>query len=185
MTSPLQQFRLSPDLWSWPVTPGVAGAGSWIQLPTTALTRKEQVFIERVWKAFVVNFERAHKRELSNIRPAKIFAGWLIKSGHNQGSIAQQMKLLSLFYRHLACGTQSTVRPKLPSAFIKWLRGHVCCKEQYAHLASIASYLPSYKLIYAPVTALGEPIRFLFSYAGIEFVDERFNEEDWPKLSRC
>jgi len=42
--------------------------------------------------------------------------------------------------------------------------------------------MPSYKLIYFPVTALAEPIRFLFSYADIEFVDERFDKNDWPKL---
>ncbi|XP_024870960.1 glutathione S-transferase-like [Temnothorax curvispinosus] len=43
--------------------------------------------------------------------------------------------------------------------------------------------MPSYKLSYFTATALGEPIRFLFSYAGIEFVDERFDyEKDWPKL---
>ncbi|XP_036147084.1 glutathione S-transferase-like [Monomorium pharaonis] len=42
--------------------------------------------------------------------------------------------------------------------------------------------MPSYKLIYFPVTALGEPIRFLFNYAEIDFVDERFEIEDWPKL---
>lgn len=44
------------------------------------------------------------------------------------------------------------------------------------------SNMPSYKLIYFPVTALAEPIRFLLSYAGIEFVDERFDRDDWPKL---
>ncbi|XP_011702075.1 PREDICTED: glutathione S-transferase-like [Wasmannia auropunctata] len=42
--------------------------------------------------------------------------------------------------------------------------------------------MPSYKLIYFPVTALAEPIRFLFSYAGIEFVDERFDRNDWPNI---
>ncbi|TGZ53221.1 Glutathione S-transferase [Temnothorax longispinosus] len=44
------------------------------------------------------------------------------------------------------------------------------------------SNMPSYKLIYFPITALGEPIRFLFSYAGIEFVDERIDLNDWPKI---
>ncbi|KAL6268618.1 hypothetical protein P5V15_001750 [Pogonomyrmex californicus] len=42
--------------------------------------------------------------------------------------------------------------------------------------------MPSYKLIYFPVTALAEPIRFLFSYANIDFVDERFDRDDWPKI---
>lgn len=42
--------------------------------------------------------------------------------------------------------------------------------------------MPSYKLTYFPVKAMGEPIRFLFSYGGAEFIDDRFNEEDWPKI---
>ncbi|KAJ8664901.1 hypothetical protein QAD02_006563 [Eretmocerus hayati] len=42
--------------------------------------------------------------------------------------------------------------------------------------------MPSYKLTYFPVKALGEPIRFLLSYANIDFVDDRFDKEDWPKI---
>lgn len=48
--------------------------------------------------------------------------------------------------------------------------------------------MPSkYKLTYFPVKALGEPIRFLFKYGGIEFEDVRFNVDDWPQLkpSNC
>ncbi|KAK7864595.1 hypothetical protein R5R35_003186 [Gryllus longicercus] len=41
---------------------------------------------------------------------------------------------------------------------------------------------PKYKLTYFPVMALGEPIRFLFSYGGIEFEDYRFDRENWPDL---
>ena len=39
-----------------------------------------------------------------------------------------------------------------------------------------------YKLTYFPVTALGEPIRFLFSYAGTPFDDERINKDVWPEI---
>ncbi|CAK9795445.1 Glutathione S-transferase [Anthophora quadrimaculata] len=42
--------------------------------------------------------------------------------------------------------------------------------------------MPTYKLTYFPVAALGEPIRFLFNYAGIPFEDDRFNRDDWPKI---
>ncbi|EFN78063.1 glutathione S-transferase [Harpegnathos saltator] len=42
--------------------------------------------------------------------------------------------------------------------------------------------MPSYKLTYFSVKALAEPIRFLFSYADIEFEDDRFNRDDWPKI---
>ncbi|XP_076656366.1 uncharacterized protein LOC143361011 [Halictus rubicundus] len=42
--------------------------------------------------------------------------------------------------------------------------------------------MPTYKLTYFPVTALGEPIRFLLSYGGAEFEDYRFDKKDWPKI---
>nr|WEU54066.1 glutathione s-transferase sigma-1 [Protohermes costalis] len=46
----------------------------------------------------------------------------------------------------------------------------------------MVSTASSVKLTYFPVTALGEPIRFLLSYGGVKFEDFRFNREDWPKL---
>ncbi|KAK0182785.1 hypothetical protein PV327_000884 [Microctonus hyperodae] len=42
--------------------------------------------------------------------------------------------------------------------------------------------MPSYKITYFPVKALAEPIRFILSYAGVEFEDERFERENWPKI---
>ncbi|KAH0950950.1 hypothetical protein HN011_004073 [Eciton burchellii] len=42
--------------------------------------------------------------------------------------------------------------------------------------------MPTYKLTYFPVKALAEPIRFLLSYADIDFVDDRFDKADWPKI---
>ncbi|XP_012268124.1 glutathione S-transferase-like [Athalia rosae] len=42
--------------------------------------------------------------------------------------------------------------------------------------------MPTYKLTYFPVKGLGETIRFLLSYGGVEFEDARFQIEDWPKL---
>ncbi|XP_011698169.1 PREDICTED: glutathione S-transferase-like [Wasmannia auropunctata] len=44
--------------------------------------------------------------------------------------------------------------------------------------------MPSYKLTYFHLTALAEPIRLVFNYAGIEFVDERIDKNDWPKLKQ-
>jgi len=41
--------------------------------------------------------------------------------------------------------------------------------------------MPTYKLSYFPVTALGEPIRAIFALAGIPFEDERVPGEEWGK----
>lgn len=42
--------------------------------------------------------------------------------------------------------------------------------------------MPFYRLTYFPVTALAEPIRFLFSYAGTPFDDERISKDVWPEI---
>ncbi|KDR24333.1 glutathione S-transferase-like [Zootermopsis nevadensis] len=39
-----------------------------------------------------------------------------------------------------------------------------------------------YKLSYFCVKALGEPIRFLLSYGGVEFEDYRFEKEQWSQI---
>ncbi|XP_063977327.1 uncharacterized protein LOC135162608 [Diachasmimorpha longicaudata] len=42
--------------------------------------------------------------------------------------------------------------------------------------------MPTYKVIYFPVKALAEPIRFLLSYGGVDFQDERFDRANWPTI---
>jgi glutathione S-transferase len=41
---------------------------------------------------------------------------------------------------------------------------------------------PQYKLTYFDLTGLGEPIRFLLSYGGLDFVDQRVTKEEWVAL---
>jgi len=41
---------------------------------------------------------------------------------------------------------------------------------------------PKFKLSYFNVKALGEPIRFLFAYGGIDFEDIRISHEEWAVL---
>ncbi|XP_058796255.1 glutathione S-transferase-like [Phymastichus coffea] len=42
--------------------------------------------------------------------------------------------------------------------------------------------MTAYKFTYFNAKALGESIRMLFHYGGVEFVDDRVNFEDWPKI---
>ncbi|XP_070495369.1 uncharacterized protein [Chironomus tepperi] len=44
--------------------------------------------------------------------------------------------------------------------------------------------MPVYKLHYFNITGLGEPIRFLFKYGGIEFEDIRYDAEAWPEAKK-
>lgn len=41
---------------------------------------------------------------------------------------------------------------------------------------------PAYKVTYFELTALGEPIRFLLSYGGLEFEDKRIPKGQWPTV---
>ncbi|KAK0182027.1 hypothetical protein PV327_000199 [Microctonus hyperodae] len=42
--------------------------------------------------------------------------------------------------------------------------------------------MTTYKLTYFNITGLGEPIRYLLSYGGIKFEDQRVSFEEWPAL---
>ena len=41
---------------------------------------------------------------------------------------------------------------------------------------------PKYKLYYFDIRGLGEQIRILFAYGGIEYEDIRISQEEWPAL---
>ncbi|XP_076239033.1 glutathione S-transferase-like [Calliopsis andreniformis] len=43
---------------------------------------------------------------------------------------------------------------------------------------------PSYKLIYFNARGRAEHIRYIFAYAGIDYVDERIPKERWPELKK-
>ncbi|KAG5667803.1 hypothetical protein PVAND_015772 [Polypedilum vanderplanki] len=42
--------------------------------------------------------------------------------------------------------------------------------------------MTKYKLTYFNFVALGEPIRFLLSYGGVDFEDNRIEWKDWPEI---
>jgi hypothetical protein len=44
---------------------------------------------------------------------------------------------------------------------------------------------PTYKLTYFNTKGLGEPIRWLLSYGGVEFEDNRIEKADWPEIKPC
>jgi glutathione S-transferase len=41
---------------------------------------------------------------------------------------------------------------------------------------------PNYKLVYFDFRGKGEPLRWIFAYAGVKFDDHRINYQDWPSL---
>ncbi|XP_017881708.1 glutathione S-transferase-like [Ceratina calcarata] len=43
---------------------------------------------------------------------------------------------------------------------------------------------PTYKLIYFNVRGRAEHIRYIFAYAGVDYVDERIPVERWPELKK-
>ena len=42
--------------------------------------------------------------------------------------------------------------------------------------------MPTYKLSYFDVNALGEPIRFMLSYMNQKFEDNRIKSKEWPAI---
>ncbi|KAF7991206.1 hypothetical protein HCN44_002768 [Aphidius gifuensis] len=57
-------------------------------------------------------------------------------------------------------------------------------KEWVAKRPDIENFkkMPSYKLTYFNITGLGEPIRYLLSYGGVDFEDKRVSFDEWPAL---
>ena len=45
---------------------------------------------------------------------------------------------------------------------------------------------PNYKLIYFNARGRAEHIRYIFAYAGVDYVDERISKDrNWPELKKC
>ena len=44
---------------------------------------------------------------------------------------------------------------------------------------------PQYKLIYFNARGRAEHIRYIFAYAGIDYIDERIPKERWPEIKKC
>lgn len=42
--------------------------------------------------------------------------------------------------------------------------------------------MPKYKLTYFNFIALGEPIRFILTFAGVDFEDNRIEWSQWPEI---
>lgn len=56
------------------------------------------------------------------------------------------------------------------------------CFSKIIEMSAQPSENPTFKLRYFNLKALGEPIRMLFAYGGIEFEDIRIESSDWPAL---
>ncbi|KAG8036718.1 hypothetical protein G9C98_004040 [Cotesia typhae] len=54
--------------------------------------------------------------------------------------------------------------------------------QRIAYTAVAVKPQPKFKLTYFPSKALAEPIRFIFSYAGVEFEDHRFERDNWLNI---
>ncbi|XP_025988454.2 glutathione S-transferase [Solenopsis invicta] len=48
----------------------------------------------------------------------------------------------------------------------------------------MAGEQPKYKLIYFNARGRAEHIRYIFAYAGIDYIDERISDESWPRLKK-
>ncbi|KAG8223843.1 hypothetical protein J437_LFUL007864 [Ladona fulva] len=55
---------------------------------------------------------------------------------------------------------------------------------QKAKFCRSEAMAPKYRLTYFPVTVLGEPIRMLLSYGGVQFEDRRVTTEEWARMKK-
>ncbi|KAF8363340.1 hypothetical protein PRIPAC_90263 [Pristionchus pacificus] len=51
-------------------------------------------------------------------------------------------------------------------------------------LPAIEKHMPHYKLTYFNVRGRGEPVRMMFTIAGVPFEDKRIDKADWPELKK-
>jgi len=48
----------------------------------------------------------------------------------------------------------------------------------------MAEEQPRYRLIYFNARGRAEHIRYIFAYAGVDYIDERVSNDRWPELKK-
>ncbi|APG77102.1 RNA-dependent RNA polymerase [Hubei narna-like virus 18] len=93
-----------------------------------------------------VVIEAIHRRPFTNLVPAKMFAGWLIRASRGPGGqkyVCQQIKSLAFDYRVWSITAKKpNYSGDIPRAFRNWLSSLCCHAETRAQFARVARMLP-------------------------------------------
>lgn len=74
------------------------------------------------------------------------------------------------------------MRSTMISAFIHFWLIHILTNNFLANDSTENFNMPTYKLTYFNFQGLGEPIRLIFAYAGVQYEDVRIEMDQWPEL---
>ncbi|UHR49705.1 MAG: RNA-dependent RNA polymerase [Sanya narnavirus 5] len=145
-----KKFSLPLNPFSWPCTPGVVGAGSWIKIPRPATMESEQrKFISQVWRAVRTNIDSVLKGPIANIVPIKLFVRWVIacsNTDHGRLFVSKEIKRVCFLYRTWAVSGRYELSLQescsIPKSFLKWLKGCSGTPTKRAQIARIGRCLP-------------------------------------------